>query len=400
LKNTLNLLLVIFAFLAIVVPNSFQLITIVIFTLLFSLILFSHGKFIDIQLVISWLVISLIFVGYIFLSPIKSENKLECIFKYIISPIFWITIFCYIRNNYSLDYIIKKLLIIAFISNVSVLIFYTMMSLGYVSFVKYFIIAPNIDQNTGLGFTLHVYGSLIFFAASIIPSLFFIKNGLLRIIYVFSFIIAAVLSGRTALILFLFLGLSTIFLYLKKIKFNPARILVSVFIIIVLGNFIFSKFSSNFDVDIVKFITEKHLGKIKDGGGSERSEQTRQILNQFYKNPVGSGFVSLTIKRNELKTYNYEVLILTTLMRFGFISVLFIILSLFINFGYIIKNKLLIKVQTIDFFVFGFFAIIISSFTNPYLESFCFQWMFFGPVVLLKEKIICTVNESLYKTTV
>jgi hypothetical protein len=38
-----------------------------------------------------------------------------------------------------------------------------MMSLGYVSFVKYFIIAPNIDQNTGLGFTLHVYGSLIFF---------------------------------------------------------------------------------------------------------------------------------------------------------------------------------------------------------------------------------------------
>jgi hypothetical protein len=59
-----------------------------------------------------------------------------------------------------------------------------MMSLGYVSFVKYFIIAPNIDQNTGLGFTLHVYG-FDFFAASIIPSLFFIKNGLLRIIYVF-----------------------------------------------------------------------------------------------------------------------------------------------------------------------------------------------------------------------
>jgi hypothetical protein len=45
-----------------------------------------------------------------------------------------------------------------------------MMSLGYVSFVKYFIIAPNIDQNTGLGFTL--YGEFDFFAASIIPSLF------------------------------------------------------------------------------------------------------------------------------------------------------------------------------------------------------------------------------------
>jgi hypothetical protein len=67
-----------------------------------------------------------------------------------------------------------------------------MMSLGYVSFVKYFIIAPNIDQNIGLGLLYMYMGD--FFAASIIPSLFFfIKNGLLRIIYVFSFIIAAVL---------------------------------------------------------------------------------------------------------------------------------------------------------------------------------------------------------------
>jgi hypothetical protein len=55
---------------------------------------------------------------------------------------------------------------------------------------------------------------------------------------------------------------------------------MSVFIIIVLGNFIFSKFS-NFDVDIVKFITEKHLGKIKDG--RRRTFRTNEILNQFYK---------------------------------------------------------------------------------------------------------------------
>jgi hypothetical protein len=90
-----------------------------------------------------------------------------------------------------------------------------MMSLGYVSFVKYFIIAPNIDQNTGLGFTLHVYGSLIFLPLQSFLHYFFIKwivENYLR----FSFIIAAVLSGRTALILFVFLGLSTIFLYLKK----------------------------------------------------------------------------------------------------------------------------------------------------------------------------------------
>jgi hypothetical protein len=50
---------------------------------------------------------------------------------------------------------------------------------------------------------------------------------------------------------------------------------VSVFIIIVLGNFIFSKFSSNFDVDIVKFITEKHLGKIKKDGEEKNVQNKR-----------------------------------------------------------------------------------------------------------------------------
>jgi hypothetical protein len=117
--------------------NSFQLITIVFLLYYLHLYFFLTENLLI--FIISWLVISLIFVGYIFFSPIKSENKLECIFKYIISPIFWITIFCYIRNNYSLDYIIKLLII--FISNVSVLIFYNDV-IRYVSFVKYFIIAP------------------------------------------------------------------------------------------------------------------------------------------------------------------------------------------------------------------------------------------------------------------
>jgi hypothetical protein len=259
------------------------------------------------------------------------------------------------------------------------------MSMGYVSFISIFISNPNIDQITGLGFTLHVYGSLIFFALSIIPSLFYIKKKSFKIIYVFSFIIAAVLSGRTALVLFVVLGLSVTIFYLKNFNFKPINIFVTTFLIIALGNYSYIQYKQNFDTDIVDYLTGTHLQKIKDSGGDERSIQTAQIYAQIIEYPFGSGFVTLNIIRNELKTYNYEVLILAVLMRFGILTFFLIILSLsnsFIN----LFEKRLYKKEFRDFFILGFLAIIISSFTNPYLESFFFQWMYFAPLILLKKQ--------------
>jgi hypothetical protein len=144
-------------------------------------------------------------------------------------------------------------------------------SLGYVSFVKYFIIAPNRSK-----YRSRVYFTCVwefdFFCRFNHSFIIFYKKWIVENCLRFSFIIAAVLSGRTALILFVFLGLSTIFLYLKKIKFSK-NINVGVYNYS-FGNFIFSKFSSNFDVDIVKFITEQHLGKIKDG--EEKNVQNKR----------------------------------------------------------------------------------------------------------------------------
>lgn len=268
------------------------------------------------------------------------------------------------------------------------------MSLGYISLIKYLIIAPNIDSSSGLGFTLHVYGSLVFFGITMMPSVLFIKNIFYKIVYVFLFFVAAILSGRTALILFVIIGLSLFFFYVNKFKFSAKTLLVMSAILLLLGQIAYVEYTKYFDTNLMGYLKDHHLQKIKESGGDDRSIQTRQILDKFYKDPLGSGFVTLDIVRNESKTFNYEVLILVILMRFGIVTFLIIIFSIIINFSHLFLKRWYYRKEERDFFVLGFLAILIVSFTNPYLESFCFQWMFFGPLVLLKEKIISLAAEN------
>jgi hypothetical protein len=386
-RRLIHLLLMIFAFLVIVLPNSFQVFSIIIFCTLAVLMNVSAKQIYDAQLTLFWGLLSIIFLAFILMSDVKPDDKLQLIFKYIISPFLWLTTFCYIRKTYSMEYLIKRLVILAFIGNLSVVVLYVLMSMGYISLVSYIINAPNIDQNSGLGFTLHVYGSLLFFAVALVPSLFFIKNQLFRIIYVSSFIVSALLSGRTALVLFVFIGLSLFLFYIKRFNFKASAILKTFIFVIIIGQIFITQYSKYFNLNLLDYIQSEHLAKIEDSGGQERSTQTKQILNQFAENPFGSGFVSLSIVRNDLKPYNYEVLILSVLMRFGIITFLLICYSIVSNFKYLAFSGLLRTNLGYSFFALGLVGIIVSSFTNPYLESFFFQWMFFGPLVMLKKDI-------------
>jgi len=388
MKKIIDFLLIIFSFLAVIIPNSFQIVSISVFTLLFVFIQIYSRRVYDVYLVINWVVISLLFLGFILISPIVNSQKLELIFKYIISPFFWITIFCYIRKIYTLNFIIKWLILLGFLGNLSVLILYILMSMGYIDLIKYFIEFPNIDSNSGLGFTLHVYGNLAFFSIAMMPSMFFIKNNVLKVLYVFLFLIAALLSGRTALIVSVLLGLCLFVVYYKRFSFNLRKILIIGATSVLLSQIAYDQFTKYFDVNIIDDISSDHFSKIQESGGEERAIQTDQILKQFYNYPLGSGFVTLKIVRNELKTFDYEVLIIAVLMRFGIITFLILLISIGTNFSHLFLKKRLINSNERDFFILGFFAIILVSFTNPYLESFCFQWMFIGPIVLMKEKII------------
>ena len=150
-------------------------------------------------------------------------------------------------------------------------------------------------------------------------------------------------------------------------------------ILLVVGYYIDSYLNYNF----FEYLQEYNLGKIQQLGGEERSSQTALMFVQILNNPWGIGFSNIGIERSQRGGFQYEVLILATILRFGIITFTLISFSLIPVFRNIFSfSKLDIYKK---FYLTGFLSIIIFSFTNPYLESFSFQWMFFCPLIFLSD---------------
>ena len=385
MKYFINFLLVITFICNVVFPNSFQTLSIALLVLVNIFIIITY-KIFNSKIYSYWFFLSIIFILYIYISAISSNHKIELIFKYCISPILWINIFMYVFKFIKTEIFVKWGVLFFLIANLSVIFLYILTTLGYVNLTGFFIETVNINQNTGLGFTLHVYGSLIFYSIALIPILRIVSNPFYKYLLVISLLIAIILSGRTALYLSLALSVLYFAINYKKIKFKP-KLILSI-IVLIIGLIVTYKFVYNefFEKDLFEYISETHLEKLSTVGGTERSVQIEQITQAIKSNPLGNGFISLQKTRDLSKPFNYEVLILSTIMRFGvpvFLLLLFSIKDL-LNFFNKKNNSDISNV-----FFLGFVGIIIASFTNPYLESFCFQWMFFGPIVYFNLK-----NES------
>lgn len=379
----INLLIILTLILNIVFPNSFQLISISILFLINLLIAIKNKRFNLSFLHFKWGVFSLIFCLFILFSSISFQDKIELFFKYAISPFLWINLFVFIFKKYNRKIILNWIIIIFLISNFSVIIFYILSVSGYGNLIKPFMENARVNTNTGLGFTLHIYGSLIFFSIAFIPIFNLMRNYFLKYVLFISLLLVIVISGRTALYLSLFLSIFYFLFNYKYIKISPKAILsgiVLLLLIIILYNFLFLDY---FKINLYNYILETHLNKIETGGGTERSIQVNQILSAIKDNPFGNGFITLQKIRDYKKTYNYEVLILSTIMRFGIPIFIIILLSLKDIFKYFNRK---FEDNFSDIYILGFIGIIITSFTNPYLESFSFQWMFFAPLVYFNLK--------------
>lgn len=130
-------------------------------------------------------------------------------------------------------------------------------------------------------------------------------------------------------------------------------------------------------------------------GGQERILQANALIQGICSNLfLGSGHgVGVGVIRNSEFPWRYELLYLATLYRVGLIGfIVYSLPSLFVIRGYlkVSKNKSHSWLRLVDRYMFvGFIATIIISATNPYLESFEFQWMFWCPVVyfILRQEV-------------
>ena len=174
----------------------------------------------------------------------------------------------------------------------------------------------------------------------------------------------------------LFIGVLLFFIFNKRKNF-----LIQILLIIsalYLSNIILG----SFDINIFK-IFEGFIKKINSGGESARTEQFKALVEGINQNIFGAGHgVGVSYIRNYNYPWRYEILPLALIYRVSLFG--FIIYAL--PFLYSIKQFMKLHINSQDdlidrFMVSGLISIVVASFTNPYLESFEFQFFSVFPFI-------------------
>lgn len=369
----------------IIFPNSFKIYILPLFCLIGVMTFFKVKYTTNEFLVLS--AGSFLTIIYLVLGMFNSnsvEQVPQLLFVYLISPLIWISISIFILNNYQIKTIFTYLQRYLLVAAITVPIFMLIFKLGGGDYLKWIIEENNVvfEENYS-GATMHVFGSLIFGFAGVF-STNTISNNNFKSLVIILFISVALLSGRSALILSIAIG----FLVLVINNLNKVDKILLYFLTIVLC-FVGVYFVLNFlNIDLFG-VLEHHYNKLIDGGGDERTSQFDALLQGSINNHfLGSGHgVGVDFIRSEEYPWRYENLPMATIFRTGLIGLLIYAIPIFFTTTKFIRIKK--NINQIDIFIFtGFIAILIANFTNPYFESYAFQWMIFFPFIYFERRVL------------
>ncbi len=367
----------------IVFPNSFREFSVVIFIVTGFFTFFLVNKIEKYKLGIFSISALVTMASLIKAVPYIDIRTYQWVFYvYIISPAIWLSIWTFLLRYRSTQKTINQLVTFGIIGCFSVFLLIFLFLTKGGSSVTWLIAEPNVLLKDGaISVTMHFFGSLIFIGTGIIASPQVITNKFKRIVIILLVLLIGIISGRTALFLSLGIGfLMNIFLNKKKLNFLTVA---SLLLIPILTTLITSVLLNNNNIDIF-LIARESITKISDGGGDARHAQFFSLLKGIGESPffgIGHG-MSASVIRNSEMPWKYELLPLSTLFHVGILGfVLYLIpfFLIFLSYQNLRKKKL---INQYDVFIFsGFIGILVASCTNPYLESFDFQWMIILPGV-------------------
>lgn len=311
---------------------------------------------------------------------------------YIISPLMWMIICIAIFQSISSTKIINFFIVLAILCCISVAVFF-FIYLNYGSSSVYFFIKnANLNLTNGYaGATMFVYGSLIFICSAFFAMPNIIKSSPLRLLVLSSLALCAVTSGRSALILSLPIGLAVGVLLkaegesLKLTQAGLMKCVKNIFLFSISIVLLITFLSYISDISI-EYIAQDFISKLLEGGGDERVEQFNALLNGIYQSQgmgVGHG-VGVAYIRDEEFPWRYELVWVATVFRVGIVGAFFYAMPFLIYIYFILKISFKKGLNSCQkFFFAGFVAAFIASNTNPYIESFVFQWMYIAPLISL-----------------
>ncbi len=376
--HLINLALIVAAFLLFVFPNSFRPVKLPMLLVIF---LFGLRKLLSIEKIVTTALFSSFAVTIIYLmvgigkSRDPGEALTQVLVVYMITPVLWIVIMNYCFEQIHLKVILKYLNIYMIFGCISVFIAIWLFRNGQRKVLELLIEDPNMTFSSRgiVEMKLFVYGSLIFFIPAFLQLEKLYEKKWIYFTIVLLCVITAIVSGRSALLLSVFIGFC--FYLATHSSKKIIRFLVLGLILAAATVFILDAYGVN-----IMAILEGFYSKLFEGGDKARPEQTKALLDGINQHVFGAGHgVGVDYIRSTKFPWRYEnvpVALIYKVSIFGFL--IYSIPVIYSVYKYLhIKTR-----NSYDYYMLaGYFSILLATFTNPYLDSFEFNIFYVLPFI-------------------
>lgn len=395
-------LLVLSLVVCVVVPHSFQVPTaaLLVVTALLAALGLQFTRWVSILLILYCLgtVISVLYLFIGFTNGAPNDAIIQSALVYVASPLIWIVISTSLIQRLGVKRTVNWLLVLTWAAIASiVLFFYAYFAFGRES-VRFLTEDANINVSGGFaGATMLVYGSMIFLAGAFFAEPAVLRWRLARFATPAALIAAAATSGRAAFLIAIPIGfvLGTLLrpgLHPRYVEGKTGGIpllpAIGVLGAITVGVVILNTVFTQLDL---RFIAELFWEKLTSGGGSERVEQADALwagIEESYGLGHGHG-VGVAYLRSDEFPWRYELLPLASVLRVGILGTLVYALPFLVGIFAVAQRFQARELTRYDIYLSGgLVTATIATFTNPYLESYIFQWMFFLPLVALGQRTV------------
>lgn len=387
-KSLFAAVAMVLGFVCIVFPNSLRPMSVIVLAAAASLALLCTKRFTVNFRWLLWLAASVITMFFVAVGWSKkpSEAIWQVPFVYVVSPALWLLICPRLLENFPIQAVVRAVLFFGMLGALSVFGFYYMFLTMGVDTVKWVIKLPNVDYGDGrAGATMYVFGSLMFVAGGFFSAPQVLAHNWTKFIMVAVLIAAALLSGRTALMLSIVIGCLVFALAFQRnsdhrVRIKPLLSMVALFAVAMVA---IAWAAERFGFDTARILGSM-LAKLSSGGGEERSAQFYALLKGIQDHWfLGAGHgIGVPLVRDDEYPWRYELLWLATVHRIGVAGALVYLLPVAIivrRYAAMLSGRN--NSSFSDFMFGGFLAAFLGSGTNPYYESFEFQWMLLLPFV-------------------
>ena len=378
---------IVLAMLTVVLPNAFKEVSGGILLILTAYYLFVPKRTgIDRNFLLMWVASSVVTIGYLFIGYLNGAPEdayLQIPFIYIISPMLWAIALHGVILRYGIVKIVDALVILTVVAIASQAFYFWAFSALGPQAVEFMAGNPNVDLSEhSSAAVMYVFGSMIFLYGGLMASPEIVRSKLLRYGLISLAFASTFTSGRSALILSLFLGVGVSLvaspMFVRKRSSNSILNIAMAGAVLAICGAVLAQL---YGIDILVPL-EALLEKIVSAGGAGRSDYLPYLFYGAVEDSfLGAGHgIGVQYVVNERYPWRYEIVGLATLYRVGIVGTIIYALPFLLAMTKSIRlwrANLLIPQE--KFLCGASIAAFVGANTNPYIEAYAFQWMYVLP---------------------